>query len=263
MSFSRADCEKYEHILTSEKIVEVRKFPVLLGTFTYGVKYIGVTESGYKVLLKPFHDVRASFGEMYDTTNEYNPRHEVAVYQISKMLETSLIPPSVLKEVEINGKKETVMVQLWISGAKRFESKQHAIFSAYTGGLLDILLRRNPSSLKRRLNRNDEVSRQINAMLVLDYLANIHDRKPVDVLIDKTGQIFPLDNGFAFESRIHFVTSPPALESLAHNTELESTLKKWNHEILQPLRQWLTPDEIDGILSRRDRLLKFWETSDK
>lgn len=156
-------------------------------------------------------------------------KHEVAAYELAKLLGTDLVPPTV--ERTLGGKKGSL--QMWVEGVMtEADRKQKKI---------------DPPDV-------DAWNRQMYAVRLLHQLTFDTDSRNIrNVLIDPSFRIYAIDFSRSFMSY-------PQLRS-------EEELARFPRSMLEALKaldrptldaklgRWLNGPQIDGVLKRRDKIL--------
>ena len=160
-------------------------------------------------------------------------KYNVAAYQIAKLLNMNMVPPSVERMVE--GK--TAAITWWVDNAAMTE-----------------LQRRKTKEEAPDLNA---WNKQLVAMNVFDELIYNVDRNLGNMVITKDWNLWLIDHTRAF--RWH--KACPKLKNLKQiDRNLLESLKKLTREMLkQHAGQYLMGPEIDGVLARRDVIVKHFE----
>ena len=215
---------------------------------------VGETQSGYKVIVKKHSKVWQSFGEtiFYDSL----PEHEVAVYMLSRILGLSIVPPTVLRKIMIDGVEELVSVQLWIDKArpsvKIFEFLTASISRGFTS--FDEMIF-HKSGLTRQQEEN------LQEIFTLNFLAQILDLRPANTLQTVYKYFFKIDNGISFgghvglsnESHPDFLGQPLSIIRIPQ--KLLFALMHLSRQDLNQLRPLISGGQIEEIMDQREKLL--------
>ena len=159
-------------------------------------------------------------------------RREVAAYELSRLLDWPVVPPTVLRE----GPQGIGSVQVYIA----HDPEQH------------FFVQREDEQLVPQLQR----------MCVFDAIANNADRKGGHCLLDSEGRIWGIDHGLCFhtQSKLRSViwdwASEPIDEALLADVERAALEVGAESEAARPLLALLARDEAGSMLSRMDRLLR-------
>ena len=159
-------------------------------------------------------------------------RREVAAYELSRLLDWPVVPPTVLRE----GPQGIGSVQVYIA----HDPEQH------------FFVQREDEQLVPQLQR----------MCVFDAIANNADRKGGHCLLDSEGRIWGIDHGLCFhtQSKLRSViwdwASEPIDEALLADVERAALEVAAESEAAKPLLALLARDEAGSMLSRMDRLLR-------
>jgi hypothetical protein len=158
--------------------------------------------------------------------------YEVAAYELSRLLGLDNVPPAILR----NFGRERGSVQLWVEQAMGVgERLSHGIDKQYEQFWLF----------------------QKQNMAVFDNLIYNFDRHPGNMLVDSRGQAWFIDHTRAFKKL-------PALNGRADikvcQRSLYEKLRQLNSEAVQErLDPYLTKVEIDALMARQKKLVKFLE----
>jgi hypothetical protein len=156
-------------------------------------------------------------------------RHEVAAYELDKLLGIGLVPPTV--EREIDGR--TGAVQLWVEAAQTEETRKKK------GPEPTNIARWNWQMYKARLLRQ------------LTYDTDFRNIR--NLLVDSTFRLYAIDFSRAFRIQRDLL-APDDLECFSRSV-LEG-LKGLDQPLLQErLGRWLDKVQVDALLARRDRIL--------
>jgi len=225
--------EEKENFLKSAKLVEMKELSM------------GVTNSKRAVLDdgKLRHDAhiqsvmiaKAEFegtrGKEINFRDSY--KFNMAAYELDKLLELHMIPPSVERKVA----GSSAAVTWW----------------------LDDMLMMEVDRVKKKLNApdNDQWNRQMNIVRVFDQLIYNTDRNLQNLLITNDWKLIMIDHTRAFRM-YKTLLSPGNLKSCDRKllTRLRNLDKE---EVKRRLKPWLTSMEIDGLLARRDVIVKFFD----
>ena len=157
----------------------------------------------------------------------------VAAYELAKLLEFNLIPPSVERRQGIG---KDAAITWWIDDAMmESERKQKNLQSPDIEGW----------------------NNQMYAVRVFNQLIYNVDANLTNILITKDWNIWMIDHGRAFrlmktlENPRNLVKSDRKV--LAKMRELTKPM------LAQKLGRWLTGPEIDGVLARRDKIVEFFD----
>ena len=159
-------------------------------------------------------------------------KFNVAAYELAKLLNFSLVPPSVERVV---GNK-TAAVTWWIDDAIMYEEY-----------------------LKKKLRSPDVESfnKQMYAVRVFNQLIYNTDPNLTNLLITKDWDIWMIDHTRAFRLQ-------KTLENPKNLVQCDRTVLAKMRELTKPLLtaklgRWLSGPEIDGVLARRDLIVKFFD----
>lgn len=155
---------------------------------------------------------------------------EVAAYELSRLLGLDNVPPTVLRT--IGGDHGSL--QLWIEGSMSDSVR-----------------------LKQRKNPPDGTrwSRQMYVMKVFDELIYNTDRNLGNILSDRDWKLWMVDHTRAFRSS-HELMSPEQIFRCERN--LWENLQKLDEGVAKNrLKKYLGPEEIRGLLKRREKLVSY------
>jgi hypothetical protein len=166
-------------------------------------------------------------GVIVDLTDSW--KHEVAAYELDKLLGTDLVPPTV--ERAIGGR--TGSLQMWVEGAMTEADRKQ---------------RRMAPPDVRAWNE------QIYTVRLLHQLADNTDARNIrNVLLDPSFRVYAIDFSRAFTAS-PYLRSETALERFSR-AALEA-LKALDRPMLDAkLGRWLTGPQIECLLKRRDKIV--------
>lgn len=152
---------------------------------------------------------------------------ELAAYELDKILGLEMVPPTV--ERPVGGKKGAL--QLWVHGCQAYKE---------LGG-------QPPATTAW--------SRELSRMKTFDYLIGNRGRNSLNVLIDPNDEIILIDHILSFSGGDELANLPPRFDRglLAKLTELS------RDELQFHLKKFLSAEDIESILTRRDALLSHVE----
>lgn len=158
-------------------------------------------------------------------------RREVAAYELARLLEWPVVPPTVLRE---DGPKGPGSLQLFIP----HDQQQHFF----------------------EQREKPELIPQLQRMCAFDFIANNADRKGGHCLLAEDGHIWGIDHGLCFHTEYKLRTviwdwadEPVAPELLADICRVGELLEARAPET-DRLRDLITPDEVAMTVSRIHRL---------
>ena len=179
-------------------------------------------------------DVFSRLERFADGTHEMNfrdsYRHEIAAYELDKLLGLSMVPPAV--ERSVRGKRGCA--QLWIEGAR-------TLTDVIESGREDLHV--EPWTSKLRTVR------------LFHQLVSDSDWKNNDnTLVDGDGSVYVIDSSRAFRLGEELV----AHDSVKRfSRSLLDRLRALTPQLLDAtLRRWLSEDRISSLLARRDLILR-------
>ena len=169
-------------------------------------------------------------------TSELNFRDSwkfnVAGYELAKMLSLNMVPPYV--ERKVSG--EPASLSWWINDAMMERER-----------------------FQKKIEPPDQAAWNAEMYAVRVFHQLIYDTDPnlTNILITKDWRIWMIDFTRAFRL---MKTLPNAKDLVKCDRRLLQNLRQLSKEQLQQyLKRWLTPPEIDGILARRDLIVKFFD----
>jgi hypothetical protein len=157
-------------------------------------------------------------------------RHEIAAYQLNRMLGLDIVPPCVQRKV---GSKNGSLC-FWVEGSMtEAERRERGLQSS------------NPSEYKAQL-RTIELFQQLIADLDYSDLRNL--------VVDEKLRIHKVDSSMAFDPETDLITGLYSSKVSASLIQaLEELDKKQMNETLNP---WLHKDQLSSLWERRKRILK-------
>jgi hypothetical protein len=159
-------------------------------------------------------------------------KFNIAAYELAKLLEFNMVPPTVLRKVE----GEEASVSWWIDGA-----------------MMDL------DRIKEKIQPPDinHWNEQINLMHIFDQLVYNTDRNQGNILICKDWRVWFIDYTRAFRERKE-LQNPKSLAMC--DRKFLGRLRELNMVMLQrKLQDCLTNAQIETLLLRRDTIVKFFE----
>lgn len=159
-------------------------------------------------------------------------RREVAAYELSRLLDWPIVPPTVLRE----GPQGIGSVQVYIA----HDPEQHFFVQ----------------------REQDDLVPQLKRMCAFDAIANNADRKGGHCLLDSEGRIWGIDHGLCFHTQYKLRSviwdwaSEPIDEALLADVERAALAIAADDASAEPLLELLPLDERGSLLSRMDRLLR-------
>jgi hypothetical protein len=157
-------------------------------------------------------------------------KFNVAAYELAKMLDLNMVPPSV--ERRVGGK--SAAVTWWVDDVLMTEGDRR----------------------KKNLSAPDMEfwNRQAHTVRLFDQLIFNTDRNLGNLVISKDWRVWMIDHTRAFRR----MTKCPELQGVKMvDRNLLDSLRKLNREDMrQRLGRWLLNAEVDGVLARRDELVK-------
>jgi hypothetical protein len=156
-------------------------------------------------------------------------RHEVAAWELDKLLSLGLVPPTV--ERKIDGKEGAL--QLWVEGAISEEERRKGGLAAPDVEAWNAQMHR--VRLLHQLTRNT------------DY------RNPQNVLVDPAFRVHAVDSSRAFRIQKDLLEPKDLFRFSRSTLERLTTLDRATADA--SLGRWLDKSQIEGLLGRRDRIL--------
>jgi tetratricopeptide (TPR) repeat protein len=207
---------EFEDLLQTAEVVSTED----IGNVEYGVKivYLERGEIELKAIWKPI---------VSQTPPRESYQAEIAAYELDKILELDMVPPTVGRNIE--GRPGAI--QLWVHGCKVYRD------------------------VEGQTPKTPEWSRELSRVKTFDNLIGNRDRHAVQILIDPTWGIVLIDHSRAFSSE-EDLEDPP----MQFDRRLIEKLRTLSKIGLQArLEGILVKKDIENILKRRDRLLALVE----
>ena len=159
-------------------------------------------------------------------------RYNVAAYRLDRLLGLNMVPPSV-------------------------ERKERGATGAYTWWVDDVLMD-EVTRRKRKLEPPDaeQWNRQMYAVRVFDQLIYNTDRNLQNLVVDKDWRLWMIDHTRAF--RLGKKVAAPANLVRCDRQLLESLGRLDRPTLQKEMTGYLTEMEIDGLLARRDQIVRFF-----
>ena len=157
---------------------------------------------------------------------------EVAAYELSRLLDWTFVPPTVVRD----GPNGVGSLQLYVP-----HERSSSFFE-----------QREDQALVPQLQR----------MAVFDFVANNADRKGGHCLLDPQGRIWGIDHGLCFHREYKMRTviwdwaEQPISDEWLSDVEQAATAVAGSAEGTEAFNALLSPDEIGAFLGRADRLLR-------
>ena len=181
----------------------------------------------HRAIWKPIQRGRQEWGwESYQA--------EVAAYQLDRLLDLNMVPPTVIREIE----GELGSLQLWVEDCRLFEDVQD------------------------QAPQSGAWQRQLSRMRLFDSLISNGDRTARDFLVDETWNIVLIDHSQAFQST-------QELES-----ELGKLPERFDRVLVEKIRglepmslevhfdRLLMRPQVSAIQARRDGILSYLEKAE-
>ncbi len=160
-------------------------------------------------------------------------KYNIAAYELAKLLELDMVPPAVERKVD----GQNAAVSWWIDD-KMFDEVDR--------------IRRNIQPPDP-----DRWDKQMQVVRVFDELIYNTDRNRGNLVITKDWQIWMIDHTRAFRTQ-KALLDPKTLARC--DRKLLMRVRELDRGILkQRLDKYLTSAELDGVLARRDKIVKFFD----
>ena len=227
-------CAEMETFLKTAKVGAQRDLPVGItvpkrATLTDGARThdasIQVTD-----VRKPVHEMTRSTELNFRDSWKFN----VAGYELAKILELNMVPPYV--ERKVNG--QSASVSWWVD---------------------DAMMERD--RFRKKIDPPDTASwnREMYTVRVFRQLIHDSDSNMTNLLITKDWRLWMIDFSRAFRWS---KTLPNPKGLVGADRRLLERLRGLTGETLhQKLGRWLSKPEIDGILARRDLILRHFDAA--
>lgn len=224
------DGEEAENFLKIARVLKMKSIPVGVtlpqqATVTDGVR---TARAVWKTIDE--HSALKHFeGGGFEVGFSDSYKHEIAAYELDKLLDLRLVPPTVERRI----RNKWGSLQLWVEGSITERER----------------MKRNLRS--KNLRRWNEQMYKVRLLHQLTYNTDFNNIR--NILVDPDFRIYAIDNSRAF--RVH------------HKLLAERDLKRFSRLVLERLRglrrellrerlgQWLTDAQIEALLKRRDLIL--------
>jgi len=224
--------QEAEDFLKTARVTENRGIPVgITGprqlTLTDGVRTLRAAWKTVDQYRRGFTELERG-GKEWDFTDSY--KYEIAAYELDKLLGLDLVPPAV--ERRIDGEKGALV--LWVEGSiTEYDRKKQGL----------------PKSDPQRWN-----AQMYRVRLLHNLTYNTDHGNIRNILIDPDFRIYAIDHSRAFRTQ--------------RSLRAEKDLEQFSRAVLEKLRlldralleqklgAWLSPNQIEAILARRDLVLK-------
>jgi hypothetical protein len=161
-------------------------------------------------------------------------KYNIAAYRIAKMLNLDMVPPSV--ERKVAGK--TAAITWWVDNAMMTELDRH--------------------KSKQEAPDKNSWNKQYVTVQIFDQLIFNVDRNLGNLVITKDWNIWMIDHTRAF--RWHKSCSKLAMLKQVDRNLLENLKKLTRESLKEQVGRYLVPQEIEGVLARRDAIVKHFES---
>jgi hypothetical protein len=229
---SSLTCEEMENFLRTAKIVTQRETPK--GVTRPKRATLDDGKMRHDASIQTIHESKARFETMRGVEMNFKDWWEfnVAGYELAKMLELNMVPPYV--ERKLPGQPGSL--SWWIPDSMlELERKQKKLESP------DL----------------DTWNKEMYLVRVFDQLIANMDPNLTNFIIDKNWHVWMIDFSRAFR----MTKDLPSRKDLVQcDRKLLANLRKLDKATLKArLGKYLTGMEIDGLLARRDKIVKFFE----
>lgn len=203
-------------------VTNTRRATLSDGTFQHDahVQTVNISKTNFQT----FEGVELNFRDCY--------KFNIAAYELAKLLEFNMVPPTVLRKVE----GEEASFSWWIDDA-----------------MMDL------DRIKEKIQPPDinRWNEQINLMHIFDQLVYNTDRNQGNILICKDWRVWFIDYTRAFRERGE-LQNPKSL--VMCDRKFLARLRELNKDVLQhKLQEYLTSTQIEVLLQRRDTIVKLFE----
>ena len=223
--------EEAEQFLKTAKVIELKHF-----------KTKGVTQPRRAVLSDGELTARASFkdveyfkdrvkfdGTVYVNFKD-NYRHEIAAYELSRLLGSDLVPPCVQRRI----RGDVGALCLWMEDTMTdWDRREKRIEPP------------DPADWARQMATVE---------LFLQLIYDIDHKNVANLLIDKDFTIYKIDSSRAFRDDSE-IPRPERLTRFSRSM-LDAMMDLSADEVKATLKKWLTKYEVDGLMDRRDAILE-------
>ncbi len=213
---------EFEEFLESADIVSVED----LGSGRNQPKRVTLREGAqtHRAIWKPIQRGRQEWGwESYQA--------EVAAYELDRLLDLGMVPPTVVREVD----DERGSLQLWVEGCDLF------------------------AEVRERAPQSDEWNRQLSRMRLFDSLISNGDRSVTDVLVDPKWNVILIDHSQAFQSTEELESAVGKLPERFDRGLVEKMRGLEPMSLDLHFDRLLMRPQVDAIEARRDALLAYLE----
>jgi hypothetical protein len=160
-------------------------------------------------------------------------QHEIAAYELDKLLELGIVPPCVQRRI----RAETGALCLWVEGTmteweRRMEKKI------------------DPPDL------NAWRRQMATVQLFLQLIADIDYQNISNILVNEEFKVYKIDSSRAFRNDRE-LRKEEAFTRFSRS--VLDALRRLTNKDLDTLKPWLTKDQIKGLMARRDAILELAE----
>jgi len=213
-----------QHKPLSVGVTNSERATLVDGKFTHDahIQTVDISKSSYKT----DQGTELNFRDSY--------KFNMAAYELDKILELNMVPVSVQRKV---GSGEQAAFTWWVDDTLMTELERK----------------------KKKIEPPDQLSwnQQMYVCRVFDQLIYNTDRNLANLLITKDWKIWLIDHTRAFRT-LKDLRNPKDLVQC--DRRLLGKLKEMNKDVLnQKLDKYLTGKEIEGLLDRRDKIVKFFD----
>lgn len=226
--------EQIEHFLLTARIVSERP----AGKGITGTRRVTLTDGQY------IHDAHIQDIDIYKA--EYRTKEgieknfrdsykfNIAAYRLDKIMDLNIVPVCVPRE--INGKPAAV--DWWVDDVQFDEEGRR----------------------DKQIEPPDENewTRQLNTVRDFDQLIYNDDRNQGNLLIDKNWKLWAIDHSRAFRDKA-YLRDPKVLRRIS--SKMLEAMRTLNEQQLEAsLMPYITQEDIEALLVRRNLLVKFFES---
>jgi hypothetical protein len=209
---------EFEEFLESAEIVSVED----LGSGRNQPKRVTLRQGArtHRAIWKPIQRGRQEWGwESYQA--------EVAAYQLDRLLDLGMVPPTVVREID----DERGSLQLWVEGCDLF------------------------ADVRERAPEGDEWNQQLSRMKLFDSLIGNGDRSFTDILVDPMWNIILIDHSQAFQSTEELESAAVVLPERFDRGLVEKMKGLDPMSLDIHFDRLLMRAQVNAISARRDALL--------
>ena len=213
---------EFEELLRNGEIVSVED----VGSGRNNPKRVTVREGEWthRAIWKPIQRGRQEWGwESYQA--------EVAAYQLDRLLELGMVPPTVVREID----GERGSLQLWVDGCKLYQDVQD------------------------QAPQTEEWEKQVSHMRLFDSLISNGDRNARNFMVDGKWNIVLIDHSQAFLSTEELESAVGKLPERFDRELVEKMRGVDSMSLELRFDRLLLRPQVEAIAARRDALLDYLE----